>query len=659
MKEIDDSEQDKDLIDSLLDMAVDKLKQCEQATGKLRGELMDKQKRLKDAKDRVSRNVTEKGSLDYQVRKCQAELKGIQLRQHNISNSGSLNSSTGFGGPSQSVTGGLFKQTTRYTIVQPDKGEPWNQPIEPMQVQKSAPSTAARIKKHTGALVPSRDPKDKGLTRWSCCARIEASVGCTDDTSAAAKAALVAFPADAYKPYSNSRQHQELRENVLAAHHDSIVLPVALNKGYVGGPVIGLRARPRAKTAAASRSGSGGGPGIGMMASQSLDGGSLFSSGIGGGHSHGHGHGHGQAAETHNPLSHLSHHSHAHAHTHLYQDLPVHLSRTFSREQGDTFVTDSSQPRPVTASAAGLARTSAKARALGTESFDASREPSRNSPMRTSELFVQKAMFDNSVDPRRALDGASQFLLARKSMDAVSRMSKPTGTGADADANADAGKTANTNASTGARGTIKGLRPGAKKKERYMMRADDEELEFGHRIAMVTQASVGYRPAKAYDAAVNTSVRGTGITGTGTGTGGVMGAGRTLPVRPSTASIARLSTPKASSSVPGAVAAASAPNPKTHRPNTASSHRHAPSAANHAPNPKTVRPGSASPGPVRPLTASTSGRGVGVLRESTDLSASIGRKQARPLTAHSGPHLYTSLTITPGACLTNINARIV
>jgi hypothetical protein len=627
--EISDSEKDKELVDSLLEMATDKLKECEQQTGKLRSELLIKQKALKEAKDRVSRNLTEKGSLDYQIRKCQAELKGIQLRQHSISNSGSMaGGGAGMTGASQSVPGGLFKQTTRYTIIQPDRGEPWNLPIEPMHVRKSAPSTVDHIKKHTGSVVPSKDPKDKGLCRWSCCGRAENSVGCADDTSVAAKGELVSFPSDSYKPYSNHLKSMELRENVLAAHHDSIVLPVALNKGYVGGPVIGLRPR---KSASGSRSTAAGGAGGGsgsMEMSQSLDTGSMFSSGIGGhghahghsvtsgiGHGHAHGHNQSQSKSTYDPHCYLSHHSHTHAHTHLYQELPGHLATTFAREATETaFVNSSSnlRARPASAVTCGLARTSAKARALGTEPLHASIERNSSSPMRTSELFVQQAMFNNKIDPRRALDGASQFLLARKSMDSVSRP-RVSASG-------------------------KSLRPPAH--ERYMMRDDDED--FGHRISMVTQPNVSYKTVEMYDKSINTS--------------SVASSGARA-ARPSTAGVTRLSATQSNSSsaAGGGMAGGRATANPAARPSTATATRKPSSAsATGATGSGRSRPGSAAPG--RPLTASGS---VGLLRECTDQSASIARKQGRPLTAHTGPHLYTSTTITPGACLTHINARIV
>ena len=50
---------------------------------------------------------------------------------------------------------------------------------------------------------------------------------------------------------------------------------------------------------------------------------------------------------------------------------------------------------------------------------------------------------------------------------------------------------------------------------------------------------------------------------------------------------------------------------------------------------------------------------IGQLRECKNKDINIDRKQGRPLTAQSGPHLYTTSTITPAQCINNINARII
>lgn len=777
MLEVSDSEKDKELIDSLLEMALEKLKGNEQMTSKLRGELMDKQKKLKEVKEQVSKNMTEKASLDYQVRKCQAELKQIQLRQHSMNGGGGNEmggSSNGVGGhgsgcllngTSQSVPGGLFKQTTKYTIIQPDKGEIWNQPIEPMNIQKSTASTPTLLKHHTGNLVSSKDPKDKALPRWSCCGRDGRAVGCSDDTSAAAKDALVAFPSDTYHPYRNLQESRELSENVQAAHHDSIILPVCMNKGYIGGPVIGLRPQTqtqsqihqqqqhgqhqRAKSAGGThrmsspggRSPGGGLDGGGSLtAGVSLDG-SHFSSGVGGrGHS-GHGHsrsGHGDshrhtasssaaavgssstsASFPYNPHAHLSHASHAHDHSHKYQELPPHLSQTFIREVGDGCIL-SHDARPRTANntpmhSSGLARTSAKARALGVEpevtmtasgsmtglgfgfggygtsnndSMSSTLQQNSSAPMRTSELFVQQAVFNNHIDPRHVLDGASQFLLARKSMDATSR------------------------AKIGPDGKSRKFRH----RTRYLNKEadeneDDEEGDFGHRVSMIHKSKVEYKAVNMYDSSVNTSsiissddnpLNSSGMLQRQLQRLSTTGSGGSLMAR----SIDRLSQPKLSACYvpPDYSTSASSSNSYNNKSTNQQSHhnnnnagtsgvttttvkrpatanalsalrRSATASSNNSSsagvldaavdtttgssttssnNNSTRRPLSSN----RPLTATT-GRNVGVLRECTDAKVLITRKQGRPLTAHAGPHLYTTSTIAPGACLTNINARIV
>ena len=87
------------------------------------------------------------------------------------------------------------------------------------------------------------------------------------------------------------------------------------------------------------------------------------------------------------------------------------------------------------------------------------------------------------------------------------------------------------------------------------------------------------------------------------------------------------------------------------RPSTASSIR--PKSAVSA---GLTRPKSSTGGKVRPKSSKPT---VGVLRECMDKNASIHRKQGRPLTAHTGVHLYTTTTMTPANCLDSINVRIV
>lgn len=59
-----------------------------------------------------------------------------------------------------------------------------------------------------------------------------------------------------------------------------------------------------------------------------------------------------------------------------------------------------------------------------------------------------------------------------------------------------------------------------------------------------------------------------------------------------------------------------------------------------------------------PLVRPKSGH-IGQLRESKIKGIDIHRKQGRPLTAQSGPHLYTTTTITPAQCIDSMTARIV